>query len=128
MRLFNKRKGWRKEVELLVIERENFLISLEKFNYKESHLLSHILIDYINQLLTTLYGDEVRINTEELSAGDTLNRVAIFISLRRLYEEVSAQKIPEAILVREESTLEALKSVDVPIVTPERCELNETIL
>ena len=49
MRLFNKRKGWKKEAELLVIERENFLISLEKFNYEESYLLFHILMEYINQ-------------------------------------------------------------------------------
>ena len=124
MRLLNKNKGWKEEVEVLVIKRENFLISLQNFNYKESHLLSYILMDYINQLLITLYKNEVRINTEELSPSGK----AIYVSLRWLSERASAQKVPEINLIREESTLEALKSIGIPIITLERCEMNETIL
>ena len=119
MRLFNKSKGWKEEVEILVIEKKNFLISLQSFNYKESYLL----MDYISKLLITLYGNEVRSNIEELSPGDTLKPIAIYISLRWLCQEESAQKVPEVKLIRWESTLGAFKSINIPIITPEKCEL-----
>lgn len=121
MRLLNYSLNWKEKIKKMIIEKENFLISVEGFNYKESY----ILMSYINYILTSLYGAEVNNRIEGLPVGPASKFTAVYVIGKGPYKEIHT---PEVILIRGKLALDFLKSIDIPLITLDRGELYETIV